>query len=178
MTSPAPSFPGEDFVPARDAVRLFNQLQRVRNLMLDGRARTVAEIAALTGDPETSVSAQLRHMRKAQYGSYVVDKRIRTAPALYEYFVTTEASSTVVAERQPSGVTVISHEVQSSTVASQRYTTSSRQPGRVIHGTVRVEVRKLETCGKCKGRWFGGTVHSPHYNRSGVLVDCSGEVVR
>jgi len=80
---------GPDFDQARDGARLGAQLQRVRDLMLDGQARTVAEIAALTGDPEPSVSAQLRHLRKPRFGGHNVRKRVRTAPALYEYFIAT-----------------------------------------------------------------------------------------
>lgn len=44
-----------------------------------GQARyvTLAEIEAATGDPEASISAQIRHLRKKRFGSYIVDKRRR-----------------------------------------------------------------------------------------------------
>lgn len=37
---------------------------------------------------------------------------------------------------------------------------------------------KARPCGKCGGIWYGGTVHSPHYNAARVLVDCVGDEVR
>ena len=48
---------------------------RVFELMKDGRPRSLRVIARQTGDPEASVSAQLRHLRKPRFGSYKVDKR-------------------------------------------------------------------------------------------------------
>jgi predicted transcriptional regulator len=41
------------------------QARRVIGCMADGAWRTLAEISAATGDPEASVSARLRDMRKA-----------------------------------------------------------------------------------------------------------------
>jgi hypothetical protein len=38
---------------------------------------TLRELARLTGYGEASISAQLRHLRKPQYGAYVVEKRCR-----------------------------------------------------------------------------------------------------
>lgn len=76
--------------PKEDKARLLNQLSRVRGLMLDGKWRTLREIADATGgDPEASVSAQLRHLRKKRFGSYVVEKRSRGERkiGLYEYRV-------------------------------------------------------------------------------------------
>jgi hypothetical protein len=67
--------------------------------------------------------------------------------------------------------------LRSVVVASQRYTTSSRRPGEVIHGTVSRRLSRPETCGKCGGVWYGGTVHSPHFNDARVLVDCVGSEV-
>jgi hypothetical protein len=40
---------------------------------------TLHELARLTGYGEASVSAQLRHLRKPEYGGFVVDKQQRTA---------------------------------------------------------------------------------------------------
>ena len=39
---------------------------------------TLHELGRLTGYGEASVSAQLRHLRKPQFGSYEVDKRQRS----------------------------------------------------------------------------------------------------
>jgi hypothetical protein len=38
---------------------------------------TLRELSQLTQFGETSISAQLRHLRKPKYGSYVVEKRVR-----------------------------------------------------------------------------------------------------
>jgi len=65
-------FDGPEYSPARDQKRLTGQLLRVFNLMRDGKWRTLAEISAATGDPESSISAQLRHLRKARFGSHTV----------------------------------------------------------------------------------------------------------
>ena len=40
---------------------------------------TLHEMALLTGYGEASVSAQLRHLRKPEYGGFIVDKRVRGA---------------------------------------------------------------------------------------------------
>ena len=77
-------FSGSDFNPARDQDRLANQYQDIFNLMSDGKWRTLSEIAHLTGHPEASVSAQLRHARKPKFGSHAVNKRY-VLNGLYEY---------------------------------------------------------------------------------------------
>lgn len=79
-------FDGAGYEPERDNVRLLSQHERVRDLMLDGEWRGLEEIAGLTGDPAASVSAQLRHLRKARFGGYVVTRRYR-GEGLYEYQV-------------------------------------------------------------------------------------------
>jgi len=48
---------------------------------------TLAAIAKETGDPEASISAQLRHLRKEKHGSHSVDK-IHVSHGLYLYKVT------------------------------------------------------------------------------------------
>lgn len=45
--------------------------------MKDGKARTLKEIEDITGDPQSSISAQLRNLRKASFGSHVVTKQRR-----------------------------------------------------------------------------------------------------
>ena len=55
--------------------RLSAQLVAIRDLMLDGRWRTLAEIERATGAPQASISAQLRHLRKRRFGRYVVEKQ-------------------------------------------------------------------------------------------------------
>jgi len=69
-----------------DGKRIASQLERVRDYCLARGWLTVAEIAEATGDPEPSVSAQLRHLRKKQFGGYDVPKR-RTRRGPWEYRV-------------------------------------------------------------------------------------------
>lgn len=83
----APRFNGADYSPAHDDVRLSTQYRRIFDLMADGQWRTYSEIAAVTGDPEASISAQLRHARKPGFGGHTVEKRVRgeRERGLYEY---------------------------------------------------------------------------------------------
>lgn len=80
-------FDGPDYEPAFDKARLTGQIKRVYGYMSDGRWRTLTEIADATGDPEASVSAQLRHLRKQKFGSHTVEKQPRgdRAAGLWEY---------------------------------------------------------------------------------------------
>lgn len=66
---------GPDYDPERDNRRLDKQIDRVRNLMLDGRWRSLEEVSQTTGDPAASVSAQLRHLRKDRFGSYILERK-------------------------------------------------------------------------------------------------------
>lgn len=73
-----------------DHARLTGQIRRIFVQMSDREWRTLYEISALTGDPESSVSAQLRHLRKKRFGSHLVEKRRRGAKTvgLWEYRLT------------------------------------------------------------------------------------------
>jgi hypothetical protein len=77
-------FDGSDYVPKRDDVRLSVQYLRIFELMKDGVYRTLLEIEQKTGDPQASISAQLRHMRKERFGSHVINK-IYLGKGLYQY---------------------------------------------------------------------------------------------
>lgn len=68
-------FDGPTFDAARDGQRLTEQLHRVKALVRDGQWRTLADIAAQTGDPEASVSARLRDLRKKKFGGHALEKR-------------------------------------------------------------------------------------------------------
>jgi len=70
-----PHFDGAEVVPERDNERLSHQIDRIFELMKDGRERTLADIAAQTGAPEASVSAQLRNLRKRRFGLHQVLRR-------------------------------------------------------------------------------------------------------
>ena len=77
-------FNGADYVPERDNQRLGKQLDRVVWAMQDEMWHTLSAVARMTGDPEASVSAQLRHLRKPQFGGHTVERRY-TSNGLYEY---------------------------------------------------------------------------------------------
>ena len=83
------SFGGVTVDENRDGDRLRAQLHRVRTLMWDQAWRTLAEISAVTGDPEASISARLRDLRKKKFGEHVMNARIRGPQelGLWEYQV-------------------------------------------------------------------------------------------
>jgi hypothetical protein len=68
-------FDGETFNQQRDGERLQGQFERVRNLMLDGKWRTLAEIAEEAHCPEASASSRLRDARKPKFGGYLVERK-------------------------------------------------------------------------------------------------------
>lgn len=68
-------FDGADYTPERDVQRLTKQFRRVFDLMRDGQWRTLKAISSYTHDPEASVSAQLRHMRKPRFGGHTINKK-------------------------------------------------------------------------------------------------------
>lgn len=70
-----PRFNGPDYVPAIDNARLGAQLLRIFALMRDGHWRTLAAIETATNDPQASISAQLRHLRKDRFGKHVVERK-------------------------------------------------------------------------------------------------------
>ena len=72
-----------------DGLRIQTPLERVREYMLRSSGwRSLSEIATATGDLSSSVSAQLRHLRKPRFGAYLVEKRRREGhPGTWEYRV-------------------------------------------------------------------------------------------
>jgi hypothetical protein len=84
---PRAHFDGPEYQPELDFSRLTGQIKRVYDTILDGKWWTLNEISQVTGDPEASVSAQLRHLRKLKFGRHIIEKRRRGDPkrGLYEY---------------------------------------------------------------------------------------------
>lgn len=91
-----PDFDGSEYVIELDCNRLNRQIDVIRELMLDGRWRTLKEIEDVTGYPQASISADLRSLRKKRFGSYIVDKRRRgdEKRGLFEYKVKVSANET------------------------------------------------------------------------------------
>lgn len=79
-------FDGSDYQPVRDDLRLTGQLLRIWRVVQDGHWRTLDEIAARTGDPPASISAQLRHLRKERFGAHTVERE-HVKSGLYRYRV-------------------------------------------------------------------------------------------
>lgn len=63
--------------PKIDFDRLQGQTKRIHDLMIDGVYRTLSEIENITGDPQPSISSQLRHLRKIRFGGFILNKRRR-----------------------------------------------------------------------------------------------------
>lgn len=93
---PTPDFDGETYEPRHDKARLNAQLERVVKVMRDRLWRTLEEISKATGDPQASVSARLRDLRKPKFGEHVVERRRRgvAMKGLFEYRLT-------LVEREP-----------------------------------------------------------------------------
>ena len=79
-------FNGADYNPERDDVRLTGQILRIWGVVNDGRWYTLKDIYARTGDPEASISAQLRHLRKPRFGGHIVEREYINN-GLYKYRV-------------------------------------------------------------------------------------------
>ena len=75
MRKRSPDFDGAAYESARDKKRLTGQLHRVYEEVRKGRWLTLSAIASRTGDPEASVSAQLRNLRKPRFGAYDIQRR-------------------------------------------------------------------------------------------------------
>lgn len=58
-----------------------SQREVLRDVMMSaaecGTWLTLRELARMTNYGETSISAQLRHLRKERYGAFVIDKQVR-----------------------------------------------------------------------------------------------------
>jgi hypothetical protein len=68
-------FDGDTYDRARDRDRLRAQLTRVHTVLRDRQWHTLAEIATKTGDPESSISARLRDLRKTKFGGYTIARQ-------------------------------------------------------------------------------------------------------
>ncbi|MHB8503309.1 MAG: hypothetical protein ACYDCG_00360 [Candidatus Acidiferrales bacterium] len=97
-------------------LQLRKQREVIRDVMLSaGQCATwltLDELAKLTHYPPASISAQLRHLRKPNYGAYAVVKRCRTVDkamradgfgAVWEYAVLQERRAALRRSRKSSG---------------------------------------------------------------------------
>ena len=75
---------GGTYSPPRDRDRLNRQARLVWQVMADAGWHTLAEIAQRTGQPEASVSARLRDLRKPRFGAHLINARY-AGGGLWEY---------------------------------------------------------------------------------------------
>ena len=84
-----PIFDGRTYEPKKDLERLATQLEKVRELMLDHRWRTLEEIQFEVGWSVAGLSARIRDLRKLRNGSHTVLRRRRESAGagVFEYKV-------------------------------------------------------------------------------------------
>lgn len=80
-------FSGSDYDIDKDKKRLTGQLLRIFDCIKDGKARTLREIEDITGDPQASISAQLRNLRKYSFGAHTITRSRRDLgkKGIFEY---------------------------------------------------------------------------------------------
>ncbi len=92
MTQTLLHFDGCDIKHERDSPRLTTQLERIKAVMLRGGWWTYKSIADITGDPENSISAQIRNLRKPRMGGWTTERRY-IGDGLYEYRLDPESGN-------------------------------------------------------------------------------------
>lgn len=80
-------FDGSDYEKELDQSRLTGQIFKIADLMKDEKWRTLEEIESSIDEPQSSISAQLRNLRKVRFGQHTVNKRRRgdRTNGLFEY---------------------------------------------------------------------------------------------
>ena len=97
MNATAKSY-GPAYDDRLDGPRLQRQHEQIRDWMLaHGHWKTLAEIREALGYSDASISAQPRHLRKPQFGSYRVEKRGRNGKGTWEYRVLRQEKSAALA---------------------------------------------------------------------------------
>jgi len=77
-------FDGVTYDPARDHDRLGKQLGRTYAALSDANWHTLPELSRITGDPEASISARIRDLRKDKFDGHIVERRY-VRRGLWEY---------------------------------------------------------------------------------------------
>jgi len=75
---------GSTYSHPRDGVRLHAQHHRVLACLRDGAWWTLGTLREATGDPEASISARLRDLRKPRFGAHLIEGRY-VRRGLWEY---------------------------------------------------------------------------------------------
>jgi hypothetical protein len=69
-----PTRDGSTYSHPRDGARLAAQHHRVLAALRNGQWWTLRALHERTGDPEASISARLRDLRKPRFGSHVIER--------------------------------------------------------------------------------------------------------
>lgn len=81
-------FSGDDYSTSYDHKRLSKQIDVIKAIVTKApKWWTLRELHELTGIGESSISAQLRNLKKPEFGKYVLERRPRgrREDGLYEY---------------------------------------------------------------------------------------------
>ena len=87
-------FHGSDYVPKEDQTRLTGQIMRLYDLLKEGNWLTLSEMENELNKrhpnhrhPQASLSAQIRNLRRVEFGSHVIIKQTRgdRSRGLFEY---------------------------------------------------------------------------------------------
>lgn len=81
-----PEFDGKTYEPEKDRARLSGQLQRVFDLVVDGKKRTLGQIRDAVGGSEAGISARLRDLRKPKFGGFQINRE-RLEGGLWVYWM-------------------------------------------------------------------------------------------
>lgn len=94
-------FAGSSYIPKYDQVRLTKKLLMVFDLMRDQKYRTINEIYDELDHQvaHTTISANLRHLKKEEFGSHTMNKRRRgdDRSGVYEYQIIENRQATKAA---------------------------------------------------------------------------------
>lgn len=95
-TNPA-DFQGDDYVATRDRDRLTSQIKKIYLHMRDEQWRSLKDISNELDIPHSSVSAQLRNLRKESFGSHKIHrKHLQGGFYLYKLEVNQQGEKNVI----------------------------------------------------------------------------------
>jgi hypothetical protein len=89
-------FSGDTYEADFDQVRLNRQLAAVLSVVKDGEWRTLRDIAEAIQEPEASISARLRDLRKRRFGRHTVERRRLGKGGTFAYRLVLEPPPTYV----------------------------------------------------------------------------------
>lgn len=100
-------FEGPAYEPALDRERLTRQHEKIRDFLLarPGQWFTLRELAEVLHEPEASISAQLRHLRRPRFGAFLTPKRRRDGGAAWEYTIARPSAGSITDAAETRGET-------------------------------------------------------------------------